>query len=496
MKRKVLLMILILSIFMGLKIDVYASSYSDKFYISDVIEGISYAKVKNGKTEYRQAKFKRRSSDNKIVYCIEPFVNMAENTNYKGYDANYEKVLSMSKSVWKRVSLLAYYGYNYKKDDINHTADKWYPITQIMIWKTIDKNATFYWTDTYEGKKVTKYTKEMEEIETLVKNHDKKPSFDGDNIDMSISTTLTLKDENEVLSDYKISNSNGLDAKIDGNNLIINSKDTIQNIDIELVKKDTTYKTTPIVYVSDSYQNVLSVGSYTSIDSSLNISIDSGSIKIVKQDADTNSITPSGEGKLIGTIFEVRNENGDVVGEITIGEDNTGILKDLKYGKYTIKEKESGQGYILDDKEYEVTIDSNNKTIELVLNNEIIKKKIRLHKYFQAENNKKLVEENITFQIIDSNDQVYCEVTTNEYGEIELELPYGKYIVKQKNTTAGYAKVDDFEIVVDENAPDVMEYYLNDLKLPDTYDYNYNNLFISSMLGCITLLCWKLKYAK
>ena len=147
MKKILISLLLIIVILTGSKLDVYAQSYTDKFIISNEIEGISYAKVKNGKTEYRKAKFKRRVSDNKIVYCIEPFVDMIENTNYRGYDYNYEKLLNKTKEDWTRISLLAYYGYGYK----NHTESKWYPITQIMIWETIDKDATFYWTKTFKG---------------------------------------------------------------------------------------------------------------------------------------------------------------------------------------------------------------------------------------------------------------------------------------------------------------------------------------------------------
>ena len=482
--KKIILLITILSIFIGLKLDVYAATYSDEFYISSEIEGISYAKVKNGKTEYRKAKFKRRSSDKKVVYCIEPFVDLAENTNYKGYDYNYEKLLNMSKATWKRISLLSYYGYGYK----NHTAEKWYPITQMLIWQTIDKNATFYWTDSFKGNKVTKFTEEINEIEKLVSEHEKKPSFNGKKYDMSISSTLTLTDTNNVLSNYKIVNSDGIDVKISGNKLVINSKDISEEIKIKLVKKDSIYNALPVIYVSDTYQNVLSVGSYDEVNSDLDLTINSGEVRIVKLDNDTKDTKPQGEASLVGAIYELFNDKNECVGEITIGEDNTGSLKNLKYGKYKLKEKSSGKGYNLDQNEYEIEINKDNKLVELSLTNEVIKRKIKIYKYFENDEQNKKVEQNIKFQIFDKNNNLYTEVITDEYGIVEFELPYGTYTVKQVNTTDGYYMVDDFTIKVDEDAKELIEFYLNDLKIPNTYSYDNTYIILIMLISSIFVL--------
>ncbi len=477
---------------MGLKTDVFAKSYTDKFVVSEDIDNLYYAKTKNGSTSYRQARFMRRSSDKKIIYCIEPFVNLAENTNYTGYDANYEKLLSMSKAKWKRISLLAYYGYGYK----NHTADKWYSITQIMIWKTIDTKADFYWTDTFKGKKVTKFEKEMQELDNLVNNHDVQPSFINKTYDMSITSSLTLVDENNVLKDYEVVKNDDIDVVISDNKLLINSHENKEDIDIKLLKKDTTYNSVPIVYISDTYQNVLTVGSYDTITSNLNVIVDSGEIKIIKLDQDNNSTVPRGEGSLIGAIYEVFDEGGNLVGEIEISEDNTGSLSNLKYGKYKIKEKSSGKGYEVDDETYDVTIDSDNKVVEIVLNNKVIEKKVKLHKFFESENDKKIVEKNITFQIIDSRGEIYQEVTTDEYGTVEFDLPYGSYTLHQVNTTDGYAKVDDFKITIDEKSPNLIEYYLNDLKVPDTYQHSTNDIAFDLIMTSIALLGCILMYVK
>ena len=489
MKKILISLLLIIVILTGSKLDVYAQSYTDKFIISNEIEGISYAKVKNGKTEYRKAKFKRRVSDNKIVYCIEPFVDMIENTNYRGYDYNYEKLLNMTKEDWTRISLLAYYGYGYK----NHTESKWYPITQIMIWETIDKDATFYWTKTFKGEKVIRYTNEMNELDLLVKNHSIKPSFDNNIIDESIDKEIVLEDKNKVLNNYKIVN-NVNDIRIEDNKLIIAPQNENKILNIELEKKDQLYNNNPIIYISNTYQNVLFVGSYETIKSSLSINIESGSLKITKLDEDNMSIIPSGEGSLIGTVYKLYLENEEIK-ELIIGEDSTIYVDKLKYGNYMLKEYKSGTGYTIDLKEYYFTIGKDNKEIELELTNKVIKQKIKIYKYIE-DKEKLEVEKNIEFEIYNKDNTLVKKIKTNEKGEAEFELPYGKYTIKQINTTNGYQKVNDFIIEVVESKEEIKEYFLYDLKIPNTSLNDYTRVYISLFFILILLFGLKIRNEK
>lgn len=478
--KKIILLITILSIIIGLKIDVYAASYTDKMIVSDVIDGIYYAKEKNGNIEYRRAKFKRRTSDNSIVYCIEPFVDITESKEYKGYDSNYEKLLGLSKTDWERISLLAYYGYGYK----NHTASKWYPITQLLIWETIDKKASFYYTDSFKGKKISKFEEEIEEIESLVSKHNVKPSFDNSSIEVSINDEIVIKDKNKVLDKFKIKNSN-IDTSINDNSLIIKTNKEEKEYEIELIKEDNIYKNVPIIYVSDTYQNILSVGSYIPVNSKLKINVSSGNIKITKIDSDSKDTNPQGEAKLEGAIYELLDASNNSYGKIEIKDNSTGILEHIKYGEYILKEIEAGKGYKTDKQEHKITINENNKEIDLKLENEVIKNKFRIYKYYELDKNKKSVESNIIFEIFNSNNELVKEIKTNENGIIDFSLPYGNYTIKQKNTTDGYLKVDDIKINVKEDSDEVKEFYLNDLKIPDT---NENELLSYILIILLLLL--------
>lgn len=83
-----------------------------------------HKKVKpDGYTKYQQARFIRRSEDNKFVYCLQPYTDIDNNLPY--YDVirdDYARVLGFSEAQWERISLLAYYGYQYNDNGYDHSA--------------------------------------------------------------------------------------------------------------------------------------------------------------------------------------------------------------------------------------------------------------------------------------------------------------------------------------------------------------------------------------
>ena len=91
--------------------------YNNAIWPSEFISNIFIKKVKpNGYTKYQQARFLRRSEDNKYVYCLQPYVEINNNYVYDVARDDYETATNLSKEQWKRVSLLAYYGYEYNED--------------------------------------------------------------------------------------------------------------------------------------------------------------------------------------------------------------------------------------------------------------------------------------------------------------------------------------------------------------------------------------------
>ena len=64
-------------------------------------------------------------------------------------------------------------------------------------------------------------------------------------------------------------------------------------------------------------------------------------------------------------------------------------------------------------------------------------------------------EPNITFDIyLKSSNELYKSITTDKNGYATINLPYGTWVFKQKNSTPNFEKAKDFEIVINENTDD------------------------------------------
>lgn len=128
---------------------VKAESYSGQSILeSEFISNVYIKKIKtNGTGKYEQARFLRRSEDNAFVYCMQPFVSIDNNYVYNVARSDYELYLNMSKEQFRKINLYAYYGYGYG----SHTSPKWYAITQVLIWRTVDQSSQIFFTDTLNG---------------------------------------------------------------------------------------------------------------------------------------------------------------------------------------------------------------------------------------------------------------------------------------------------------------------------------------------------------
>ncbi len=155
---------------------------------------VRYDKSTNTK-HYQKARFYRRIGDGTAAYCLEPFkVFQANNSTYEGIlEPNV-----YDKDTWQRVTDLAAFGYLYK----DHIDAKWYAITQMMIWETVDKNNSFYFTDTLNGNKVDIYNEEKAEIERLISDSKRKPSFTNNTYHALAGKQISITDTTGILPNY------------------------------------------------------------------------------------------------------------------------------------------------------------------------------------------------------------------------------------------------------------------------------------------------------
>ena len=444
-----------------------AETYS--FYEGEYIPGIWINKVKDGLIHYEQVRFLRQSGTNQFSYCLEPFVPLNVNGVYtKDLTAD-----NLSPSQMKRISLIAYFGYQYG----NHTDSKWYAISQYMIWKEADPNHDIYFTDRLNGNRTNIYDGEIAEINNLISNYLTTPSIANAHVDLVEEHSVTLIDNNNVLSNYTSDNPNAI---INGNKLIISNL-TEGDYKINLTRKNKRTATIPFFYNSPNSQNMSIVGDLDDINVSLNISVRNTTVELTKVDKDTQDIVPSGEGVLTGAVYQIYDKDMKPLTKLTIDENMKATLKNLDYGEYYIQEIEAGLGYKLDENIYSFTIDKDHLDITLTLENEIIKKKIEIHKNY-GDGSISNSEEGITFDIYDHKNKLYTSITTDSNGYASIYLPYGRYTIKQRNTTPGYAYNDDISINVTDEESITYNLYDYKIKVPNTHKNNHSNGLIWTIL--------------
>ena len=430
---------------------VHAEQYTGQaIWPSEHISNIYIKKDRNdGYSKWQQARFIRRSEDNQFVYCLQPYADIDNNLPY--YDvarSDYARVLGFSEEQWERISLLAYYGYQYNDNGYNHSDHKWYAITQVMIWRTTNPDSNIYFTETLNGSYTSKFDGEMAELERLVSNHYKTPSLEN-NIVLPIGQTKELNDSNGVLSNYTIAGTENVTASINGNTLSVTAN-SIGEGKVTFEKKATKYEIPPIVYFSDHSQNVFRVGNYDPVRSRFTLKVIGGRVTPAKVDIETRNNTPQGEAKLGGAVYGIYKVDGTRVGQVVTNEDGRNTSDYLpELGRFYLLEEQPSEGYLLDSNKYYFEITENNLNPEVQVFEQVIKRDFEFTKvYASAETQIMEPEVGIKFAIYNRTGEQVEEVTTDSQGVFRFTLPYGTYTVKQLTTTKGHEKIEDFNVEV------------------------------------------------
>lgn len=449
---------LLIALAVAPKIDVKAATYTD--VINDGGNWIAnnyVVKEKGSIRKYQQMNVITRRSDGHFVYCVQPGTPIEEKP-ITGYDSDWAIVSNMTQAQWNRVSQLSYYGYGYQDSSHNHTDIKWYVITQFMIWQTVPHDYDIYFTDTLNGNRITKYTAEMQEMEDLLAQHHKVPSFNQTNFSMFIGETKTITDNNGVLSNgYTIKSSEGSTTSINGNSLNITANN-VGNFEIILAKNNNRYGIAPIIYVDPTSQNVFSRGDIDPTYAKLNIEIKGGKITLHKTDADTIKQKPQGEATLEGAVYGIYRESDNLkVGTITTDKDGnatSGYLPSL--GRFYLLEEKASTGYELDSTRYYFEIKSDNLFPEISVYERVISLTFDITKVYANEKTGIMTPEpNVKFGFYNNKGELVKEAITGTDGNIKVKLPYGTYTAKQLTSTKDYEKVEDFTLEVKESGNDV-----------------------------------------
>lgn len=431
----------------------FVSASSDILYIAEKIPNIYIRKISSDGTEIvKQGGFLRRKSDNSFVYCVEPFASLKNNYSYSSFDEDHYVHLGIPQSTWNKISLIAYYGYQYG----SHLEDYWYYVTQIMIWRAVDEKAQFYFTSTLGGENDPNlFANEIAEIENLVNNHLKVPRLDLE--DILYGETKKFSDKENVLSNYTTNSEN---VVISDNDLIVTGN-TLGTNTINLKRVSNNYETVPIVYIDSEGQNVIAVGNLPDINTTITLNVIENKIKVIKVSDENNPLQ--------GVTFALYDELGNVLDIQVTDKFGTISFIGLKTGNYVLKELATIDGYILDNEEYEIEL---NGEEEITITNKYQTGNLEILKV--DSNNNPIFE--TEFTLYDENNNKLGVYTTDENGKILVEnLKLGSYFLEETKANTNYHLLEDIiEFEITKNKELVSITVTNELITIDVPNTNIN----------------------
>lgn len=380
-----------------------------KFYEGDYISGEYISKKKDGVIHYMTMKYLIDGNGNP-VYCVEPFVKFNQYDDYVLSDP----YLNYSNDVIRRIELLSYYGYGYG----SRTASKWYVITQYLIWHTISGD-NVYFTDKLNGKRITKYINEINELLYDVNLHDV--------IVFDKTYKVNLGDKLNIdLNGYQI-----LDSNIDINNVMSNGK-------IKVSKMSNYYNMDGNFFDGVSTQDLYLRGNVSNLVYEINVDVIKSNILL---DINVDKVLND-----FNVCYEIYDED-KLVDSVCTSEKMVYKSKDLRYGNYKVIQSYISDGYVVDSNEYYVNLDKEEYLLKL--DNYVIKNNLVINKYY-CFNNECNLESDAKFEIYDINDNLVGELITDNKGNGFIELVYGEYKVKQVSGINGFNYVNDFLVNIDD----------------------------------------------
>lgn len=176
-------------------------------------------------------------------------------------------------------------------------------------------------------------------------------------------------------------------------------------------------------------------------DKDISISTDGQKEEVIMLDsAITNKVkikkVSDSDKPIKGVVFEITNEKGQVVDTLTTDGEGNAESSDLAYGKYTLKEVSTAEGYILNDTQYPFEVVNNDDNLMFNIVNDQIKGKIAINK-IDEETKQKLA--GATFELKDEQGNIVETLITDEDGYAESQYhPYGKYYLVETQAPKGY----------------------------------------------------------
>lgn len=431
------------------------------------------------KEMYRSYPFVRYFQDGTRVYCIDP--------DKKITTSIYEEVASISTisaDKLEKISQIIYFGADYP----THNTVSYELATQALIWEELKDVTVKWYTERYSYGSEIDVSLERQEIETLIKEYQKKPMLTSTSITGSILDHIFIEDFNHVLNAYEIVSFDGGEAIIENDSLKLNLTGEPGNYELLLRRMKYDWSSTRY-YVAPNSQ-IMMKGRIEEEYLKIPVEIVAGEMIVQKKGISLNGE----ETPLSGVRFELRAGQNFFYqnGELRYGQDELVALlstdsdgqikKQLPYGEYYLLESETSENYFLEPNIYYFEIPSSQ--ILEILNYEK-NGSLKLYK-------KDLLTESplagIVFLVTNLETKEQKRYQTDENGEILISnLPLGSYEVKEIETLSNYILNEEVKIFELKEHQEVVEYTFYNEKIPeipdtDAYDFSFLNFLFESGL--------------
>lgn len=261
-----------------------------------------------------------------------------------------------------------------------------------------------------------------------------------------------------------------------------NSKGEFELTDL-VPGKYTVTEHTPTEYAEQKSKTV-NVGSGKTATVSFSNVLKRWNLTVTKTDAETKSA--QGDATLAGAVYGIYN-NGKLVDKYTTDKNGGFTTSNYVCGdKWTLKEIEPSEGYLLDETEYHIGAEAKkytleNNSISMGVTEDVLKGKISIIKHTDDGSTKiETPEKGAEFQVYLKSSGSYAKakeserdnLICDEYGFAETkDLPYGTYTVHQTKGWNGTEFIADFDVFISENNK--------------TYKYLINNASLESYVKIV-----------
>lgn len=261
-----------------------------------------------------------------------------------------------------------------------------------------------------------------------------------------------------------------------------NSKGEFELTDL-VPGKYTVTEHTPTEYAEQKSKTVNVESGKTATVSFSNV-LKKWNLTVTKTDAETKSA--QGDATLAGAVYGIYN-NGKLVDKYTTDKNGSFTTSYYVCGdKWTLKEIEPSEGYLLDETEYHIGAEAKKYTLEnnsvsIGVTEDILKGKIAIIKHTDDGSTKiETPEKGAEFQVYLKSSGSYTKakeserdnLICDEYGFAETkDLPYGTYTVHQTKGWNGTEFIADFDVFISENNK--------------TYKYLINNASLESYVKIV-----------